>query len=153
MSKSDSLLLTITTNLPDPWLSQAKAQTSHNESLRLSRQLESLNRRHEEVERENSKVKAENRNLAKSMENLKIQARRVNELESENLELEGWTNKESLPKGWMFKDKIDNKGKSRPSYLNNHYGSASSVGEMIAIMKRSPSLYSEEDITQFKQRA
>ena len=33
----------------------------------------------------------------------------------ENLELEGWTNKESLPKGWMFKDKIDNKGKSRPS--------------------------------------
>ena len=92
-STPDSLILTIRTNLPDPCLSQAKAQTSHNESLRLSRQLESLNRRHEEVERENSEVEAENRNLAKSVENLKIQARRVNELESENLELEGRAHK------------------------------------------------------------
>jgi len=72
---------------------ETRAQTSHNETLKLSRQLESLQRRHTEVEKENSEVEAENRNLLKSIENLKIQARRVNELESENLELEGRAHK------------------------------------------------------------
>jgi len=72
---------------------ETRAQTSHNETLKLSRQLESLQRRHAEVEKENSEVEAENRNLIKSIENLKIQARRVNELESENLELEGRAHK------------------------------------------------------------
>jgi len=72
---------------------ETRAQTSHNETLKLSRQLESLQRRHAEVEKENSEVEAENRNLIKSVENLKIQARRVNELESENLELEGRAHK------------------------------------------------------------
>ena len=72
---------------------ETRAQTSHNETLKLSRQLESLQRRQAEVEKENSEVEAENRNLIKSIENLKIQARRVNELESENLDLEGRAHK------------------------------------------------------------
>jgi len=72
---------------------ETRAQTSHNETLKLSRQLDSLQRRHAEVEKENSEVEGENRNLIKSIENLKIQARRVNELESENLELEGRAHK------------------------------------------------------------
>jgi len=72
---------------------EARAQTSHNETLKLSRQLESLRRRQAEVEKENAEVEAENKNLIKSVENLKIQARRVNELESENLELEGRAHK------------------------------------------------------------
>ena len=55
--------------------------------------LESLNRRLEELERENREVDAENKNLSKSIENLKITARRVNQLESENLELEGKNHK------------------------------------------------------------
>ena len=70
----------------------------------------------------------------------------------ENLELDGWISKDSLPIGWMTKGKVDSKGKTRPLYLTSNYERGSSVGEMIAIMKRSPSLYSEEDITQFKSK-
>ena len=72
---------------------EARAQTSHNETLKLSCQLESLRRRQAEVEKENAEVEAENKNLIKSIETLKIQARRMNELESENLELEGRAHK------------------------------------------------------------
>ena len=62
---------------------------SHNESLRPSRQLGPPNRSRKEVKWENSEVKAKKGNLAKNVDNLKIQARRVNKLELENLELEG----------------------------------------------------------------
>ena len=60
-----------------------------NENIKLSRQVGSLNRRLEDLDKESNDIEAENRNMMKTIENLKIQARRVNKLESENLELEG----------------------------------------------------------------
>jgi len=68
---------------------EIKAMTSNNENLKLQRQLETLNRKVEEMDRENNDIETENKKMQKTIETLKLTARRVNQLESENLELEG----------------------------------------------------------------
>jgi len=68
---------------------EIKAMTANNENMKLHRQMETLNRKMEEMERENMEIETENKKMQKSIETLKLTARRVNQLESENLELEG----------------------------------------------------------------
>ena len=68
---------------------EIKAMTANNENLKLQRQMETLNRKLEELDRENNEIETENKKMQKSIETLKLTARRVNQLESENLELEG----------------------------------------------------------------
>ena len=63
--------------------------TANNENIKLQRQLESLNRKLEEVDKENNEIETENKKMQKSIETLKVTARRVNQLETENLDLEG----------------------------------------------------------------
>merc|ERR1719336_2501317 len=68
---------------------EIKAMTANNENLKLQRQMESLNRKLEDMDRENNDIETENKKMQKSIETLKLTARRVNQLETENLELEG----------------------------------------------------------------
>ena len=66
-----------------------KAMTANNENLKLTRQMETLNRKLEEMERENNEIETENKKMQKTIETLKLTSRRVNQLETENLDLEG----------------------------------------------------------------
>jgi len=68
---------------------EIKAMTANNENLKLQRQMETMNRKVEELDRENNEIETENKKMQKTIETLKVTARRVNQLESENLELEG----------------------------------------------------------------
>ena len=68
---------------------EIKAMTANNENIKLQRQMESMNRKLEEMDRENNEIETENKKMQKSIETLKVTARRVNGLENENLELEG----------------------------------------------------------------
>merc|ERR1719318_1565636 len=68
---------------------EIKAMTANNENLKLQRQMETMNRKVEEMDRENNEIETENKKMQKTIETLKLTARRVNQLESENLELEG----------------------------------------------------------------
>ena len=63
--------------------------TANNENMKLQRQMGVLNRKVEEMERENNEIETENKKMQKSIETLKLTARRVNQLETENLDLEG----------------------------------------------------------------
>ena len=63
--------------------------TANNENLKLTRQMETLNRKLEEMERENNEIETENKKMQKTIETLKLTSRRVNQLETENLDLEG----------------------------------------------------------------
>ena len=58
------------------------------ENNKLTRQNQTLNRKLEETEIENKSLDSENQKLQKTIENLKSTARRVEQLEKENFELE-----------------------------------------------------------------
>lgn len=58
------------------------------ENSRLSRQVETLKRKMGEIESENRFIETENQKLQKTIENLKITARKVDQLEKDNFELE-----------------------------------------------------------------
>ena len=53
----------------------------------------SLNRKYEELSSENTEIETENKKMQKTIETLKVSVRRVNQLETENLDLEGKTHK------------------------------------------------------------
>jgi len=67
---------------------EVKVMTSGNENTKLQRQMDSLTRKLEEVDKENNEIETENKKMQKSIETLKVSARRVNQLEAENLDLE-----------------------------------------------------------------
>merc|ERR1719471_1769300 len=68
---------------------EVRAMTANNDNMKLQRQMGVLNRKVEEMERENNEIETENKKMQKSIETLKLTARRVNQLETENLDLEG----------------------------------------------------------------
>jgi len=67
---------------------EKKLSTVSFENSRLSRQVETLKRKMGEIESENRFIETENQKLQKTIENLKITARKVDQLEKDNFELE-----------------------------------------------------------------
>ncbi len=67
---------------------EKKLTTVMFENSRLSRQVDTLKRKMGEIESENKFIETENQKLQKTIENLKITARKVEQLEKDNFELE-----------------------------------------------------------------
>ena len=67
---------------------EQKLNTITFENNKLTRQNQTLHRKVEEIETENRCLDSENQKLQKTIENLKSTARRVEQLEKENFELD-----------------------------------------------------------------
>ncbi len=67
---------------------EKKLSTVMFENSRLSRQIDTLKRKMGEIESENRFIETENQKLQKTIEHLKTTARKVEQLEKDNFELE-----------------------------------------------------------------
>lgn len=67
---------------------EKKLSTVMFENSRLSRQVDTMKRKMGEIESENKFIETENQKLQKTIENLKTTARKVEQLEKDNFELE-----------------------------------------------------------------